>query len=104
MNCDSGRKTGKYYQHNTDLAQYWYNNQRKKAVQAIIAIIFEKENNHIREAYPSVESHKNILINEENIQNQIKRMPLDRLDKRAFSFSEHIMSVENGEIYFINRE
>lgn len=79
-----------------DLAQYWYYNQRKKAVRLVMTKnaprqckikmelleshfrdTFETENNNTLESYINAERLPNVTVSEEEIRKQIKKMPLD---------------------------
>ena len=79
-----------------DLAQYWYYNQRKKVVRSVMnggsvnqckikmdimenhfKNVFGTANNKILESYPNSEIHHNIIVSEEEIRKQIKKIPLD---------------------------
>lgn len=79
-----------------DLSQYWYYNQRKKAVRAVMSSgstkqckikmtemenhfknVFENMNDHVLEHYPSCEINENISVNEDDIKIQMKKTKLD---------------------------
>lgn len=106
-----------------DLAQYWYYNQRKKAVRLVMTKdqpsqckikmevmeshfrgIFEIENHKTLESFPNAESFTNVIVTEEETRKQIKKMPLDTspgLDRvlvktiRKLNVAKSISSIAN---------
>jgi len=93
---DAKTKQRRRDQYLYDLTQYWYYNQRKKSVRSVMTKgamrqckirmdiveahfrkLFEKSNDKVLETYPQNERNENILLNEEVIRLQIKKIELD---------------------------